>query len=228
MHEGHRERMRAKFLKSGIDLFEDHEILELLLYDAIPRQNTNETAHLLLDQFHSFSGVLDAPIGELERVKGVGRSAAVFLKMLPQVCRKYYEDRQEKGKRIYSLEEAEEMLSIKFIGRDKEVVVLLLLDSDSNVLFCDVVAEGSTNAAPIYMRKIVGLAVEYNANSAILAHNHPSGNPLPSVGDRDVTRNVYEALNSVEVNLLDHIIFGKKNSVSMSHLNIPEGLFEPF
>lgn len=228
MHEAHRRRMRERFLKEGLDGFEPHEVIEMILYNTIPRGNTNEIAHLLLDKFGSFSGVFDAPYEELLTVPGIGEVSATYIKMMPQICRRYYEDRRDKKIRVYRLEEAVDILFQKFIGRSNEVVVLMLLDSQSRMLYCDVVNEGSVKEAPVYVRRIVSLALGYNAESAILSHNHPSGNAIPSGGDISVTQTVHHALEAVDVLLRDHIIIAGENYLSMSHANIPSGLFEPF
>lgn len=228
MHEEHRSRMRERFLKEGLDGFEPHEVIEMILYNTIPRGNTNETAHLLMEKFGSLSGVFDAPYEELLTVPGVGEVSAVYIKMMPQFCRRYYEDRKGGKIRIFRVKEAVDILIQKFIGRSNEAVILMLLDSQSRMLYCNVVNEGSVKEAPVYVRRIVSLALSYNAESAILSHNHPSGNVIPSDGDLSVTVTVHHALESVDVLLRDHIIIAGEDFISMSHANIPNGLFEPF
>ena len=230
LHEGHRKRVRKKFLINGLDQFESHDILEFILFYAHARGDTNDLAHRLLQQFGSIAGVLDAPYEALLKEEGVGEVTAVFLKMIPQFCRIYYDEKANTGKdkkrKIYSFEEAKEVLSTKYIGRENEVVMLILLDSQNRMLYCDVVEKGSINSVPIYIRKIVSLALQYHAVSAIISHNHPSGNPLPSPGDLSVTKEIYHALKAVQVTLVDHIIFADGDYVSMATANIPAGLFE--
>ncbi|HEX3038518.1 MAG TPA: DNA repair protein RadC [Oscillospiraceae bacterium] len=225
MHEGHRERIKEKFLKNGIDNFEPHEVLELLLYSAIPRKDTNVIAHNLLDRFDSISGIFDAPYEELLKVDGIGQSAATLIKLVPPISRCYLDDKQQDKARIYNTETAGKMLQQKFIGRTNEVVVLLLLDSKSRQLFCGVVNEGSVNTVPIYVRKIVELAVRYNAASAILSHNHPSGNTMPSAGDITATKDVFHALETVNVHLSDHIIIIDGDYLSLADSGLLKNLF---
>ena len=225
MHEGHRERIKEKFLKNGIDNFEPHEVLELLLYSAIPRKDTNVIAHNLLDHFGSLSGIFDAPYEELLKVDGIGQSAATLIKLVPPISRCYLDDKQQDKARIYNTEAAGKMLLHKFIGRTNEVVVLLLLDSKGRQLFCDVVNEGSVNTVPIYVRKIVELAVRYNAASAILSHNHPSGNTMPSAGDITATKDVFHALETVNVHLSDHIIVIDGDYLSLADSGLLKNLF---
>ena len=227
-HEGHRKRVQERFLNKGADSFESHEILELLLFFSIPRGDTNELAHRLIDQFGSLSGVFHAPFEELLKVKGVGRISALLLRFIPQLCRVYYEDLSKDKIRVFEAEQAADILRRKFIGRTNEVVVLLLLDSQCRLILSEVVNEGTVNTVPVYVRRIVELAVRYNASAAILSHNHPSGNPVPSKGDIDATVSVYQALKAVEVPLRDHIIFGDTDYISLSHLGILGDMMEPF
>ncbi len=227
VHSGHRERVRNLFLKMGLDSFSPHAVLELLLFYAIPLKDTNRTAHELLNRFGSLSGVFDAPFEELMRVPGIGRSAATLIKLVPQLCRRYQEDLDRGRTVIYNYDEAGRQLAKRFIGRQDETVVLMLLDSRTRMLYCDVVNEGSATAANIYIKKIVRLAVRYDAVYAILAHNHPSGNCLPSKQDLDTTRWIYEALGTVEVRLIDHIIVSGNDFLSMAKSRILPELFNP-
>lgn len=228
LHEGHRKRVQERFLKDGLDRFAPHEVLEMLLFFSIPRGDTNGLAHQLIDRFGSLSGVLHAPYEELLKVPGVGRTSAFLLRMIPDVCRAYYEDSHKEKVRVFEAEQAAEILRRKYIGRRNEVVVLLLLDSQCRLILCEVVNEGTVNTVPVYVRRIVELAVRYNASAAILSHNHPSGNPVPSKGDIESTVSVYHALKAVDVPLRDHIIFGDKDYISLSHLGILKDIMEPF
>lgn len=225
LHSGHRERVKSQFLKNGLDSFQPHLVLELLLFYAIPFKDTNATAHLLLEKFGSLSGVFDAPFEELVRVEGVGRSAATLLKLIPQLSRRYQEDLDRDKTVIYSYDEAGKQLVNKFIGRQNEVVVLMLLDSKTRILFCDVVDEGAATSANIYIRKIVRLAVQYDASYAILSHNHPSGSCLPSKQDLSTTQWIYEALDTVEVRLIDHIIVSGNDFLSIAQCKLMPELF---
>lgn len=225
IHEGHRERVKSRFLTCGLDSFQSHTVLELLLYYAIPLKDTNEIAHRLLQKFGSLSGTFDAPFEELVKVDGIGKSAATLIKLIPQLCRRYQEDLDRDKTVIYSYDEAGKRLVNKFIGRQNEVVFLMLLDSKTRLLFCDIVGEGSVNSANIYVKKIVRLSVQYDASYAILSHNHPSGNCLPSKQDLSTTRWIYEALDTVEVRLIDHIIVSGNDYLSIAKSNLMPELF---
>ena len=225
VHGGHRQRVRDQFLKNGLDAFAPHVVLELLLYYAIPVKDTNPLAHELLRRFGSLSGVFDAPIEELLKVDGVGRSTATLLKLIPQLSRRYQEDLDGDKLYIYNFDDAGEYLTKKFIGRQDEAVILLLLDSRMHIQYCDVVSEGSAIAANIYIKKIARTAMEFNSVYAILAHNHPSGNCLPSSQDIDTTRWLHSALLTLEVKMIDHIIVSGNNYLSMAKSGFLPELF---
>ncbi len=226
MHEGHRERLKDKFIRDGLDNFEPHELLELLLFFSVPRRDTNELGHKLINAFGSLASVFDAPIELLQDVKGIGKSSAVLIKLIPEICRKYMEDKFDYHDRIIDSENAGVILMNKFIGRINETVILMLLDSKCKLLFCGVVNEGSVNSCDIYIRKLVEYAIKYNSSMAILAHNHPSGIALPSKNDIETTFAVKEALNLVGVKLIDHIIVADGDYVSIAQSKLSEHLFE--
>ena len=226
VHSGHRDRIKNKFLNEGLDNFEPHAVLELLLYYGIPLKDTNPIGHALLRKFGSLSGVFDVPYEELVKVDGVGKSAATLIKLIPQICRRYQENLDKDKNIIFSYNEAGKLLVHKFIGRSDEVIVLMLLDSRNRMIFCSVVNEGTVTNANIYIKKIVGLAVEYNAVYAILSHNHPSGDCMPSKQDLSSTRGIYDALNTVDVKLIDHIIVCGTDYFSIAKSGIMQEIFD--
>lgn len=213
IHTGHRQRMRAKFLQSGLDGFEIHESLELLLYYAVPRKDTNPLAHKIIDNFGSLSAALDAPIDAL-RECGLSENAAILLKLIPQISRLYLDDKRDDSKAV-RLETIGDRLLHKFVGRDYEAVVLLLMDAKHKEVFCGVISKGSVNSCDLYIRKIIENIMIYNASYAVLAHNHPSGLALPSLADIESTKSVSSALSLVGVQLLDHIVVADDDYVSM-------------
>ncbi len=213
-HDGHRSRMRKRYLETGFDSFQDHEILEMLLYNCYTRRNTNDIAHKLLEAFGSISAVLEAPVDSLINA-GVSENVAVYLHMIPDVCRVYYDDRNNSKGKIIKLDNVGEYFKNKFIGRVDETVYLLLLDSKGKEIFCGVVATGTSCTSDVPMRKIVDLALRYNASIAIIAHNHPSGVALPSKADLKVTNLLHSTLATVGVNLVDHIIVADDEYVSL-------------
>ena len=213
-HEGHRSRMRQRYLEHGFDDFHEHEILEMILYNCYRRRNTNDIAHKLLDSFGSISAVFDAPIDRLIET-GISESVAVTLKMYPDICRVYYDNRNNCRSKIINFDDMYDYFIRKFIGRSEEVVYLLLTDSKKKELFSGVIATGTSCASDVSLRKIVDFALRYSAVNAIIAHNHPSGIALPSKEDVITTTIVYRTLASVGVRLVDHIIVADDDCVSL-------------
>ncbi|HCC34135.1 MAG TPA: hypothetical protein DEQ02_00250 [Ruminococcaceae bacterium] len=216
-HEGHRDRLRERFLKEGLDSFEKHNILELLLFYSIARRDTNETAHRLIGAFGSLSAVLDAPYEELVKIKGISENTACLLKMIPGLSRAYQDDKYNSGELIVnSTEAAGDYLLHKYIGINHEVTSLLSMDGKGAVRNWSVVSEGSVNAAEVSTRKVVEIALRHNATSVIIAHNHPSGIALPSRQDIATTEKLVKALDAVGIFLVDHIILADGDYVSMA------------
>lgn len=214
-HAGHRARLRKKFLLGDIDSFEDHEILELALFYAIPRKNTNEISHNLLDEFGSIPAIFDAPINALKEVKGMGESSALFIKLLCSLTRIYYERKYSPDKKCLSMEEINRLLARKFVGRSEEAVAVILLDAKGKMLFDGVINKGSVNGVDLYVRKMIELVTLYRASSLVMAHNHPSGIAVPSPDDLKSTEKIYDLFKSMGVSLLDHIIVADEDYISL-------------
>ena len=205
LHKAHRERMRRKYQNGGRDAMPDHELLELLLFSAIPRRNTNEIAHRLLATFGSLDGVIHATPEQLCRIEGIGREASFFLTELPYFI---YRAEAQKTKRmlIRSLEELGHFLISQFRGIEKETVLLLTLDNAERLLKLHKVCEGTVNSSALSPRKIAELAFEDRAAGVILAHNHPGGVAEPSDEDVTTTRFLRRALAMIDLPLDEHII----------------------
>ena len=216
IHEGHRQRLKQRFLEEGLDKFTDIQVLELLLFYCIPRKDTNPIAHALLSHFGSLSQVLEAPVEELRKVEGVGESAALFLHLTTEVSRFYLVDRNTRVTILPSIDHCARYLLPFFFGRRNETVYLLCLDAKCKVLCCREMGEGSINTAGISVRKIVETALGVGATTVVLAHNHPSGVAVPSGDDIQTTRRLAAALAAVEVNLADHIVVADDDWVSMA------------
>lgn len=223
IHDGHRQRLKERFLQEGLDHFSDIQVLELLLFYCIPRQDTNPIAHALLDRFGSLSQVLEAPVEALCKVPGIGQSAAVLLSMILPLNRCYQKDRMENVRILARVEDCGAYLVPHFHGRRNETVFLLCLDAKCKVLGCREVGEGSVNSAGVPIRRIVETALGMNASTVVLAHNHPSGLALPSGDDVQSTYRVAAALNAVDIALADHIVVADEDFVSMAQ----SGLYRP-
>lgn len=213
-HSGHRSRKRRQFRDHGIDAFADHEVLELLLYYAIPRRDTNPVAHALIDRFGSLNAVLSAPVEELERVPGMGANAALLLKLVPQVYRRARISITENEVILDTTERIGEFFVEQFVAQTSEVMYQLCLDAKGRLLSCRKVCEGDASSVGLNLRKIVENALLCNAVLVALAHNHPSGVALPSHEDKIATLQIKEALEAVNVRLADHIIVADDDYVS--------------
>lgn len=213
-HSGHRERLRAEFLARP-ESFPDHKLLELLLFYALPRQDTNPVAHELLEQFGSIRGVLDAEPKALIRVSGVGDRAAVLFRAAKELGRRYHAQRSSVTDLVRNTRDAGELLQPYFYGARNELVYLLCLDGKGKALACPQISEGSVNAAEVVTRKVVDAALRCNAAMAVLAHNHVSGLALPSAEDKATTLYLRDVLEKVNVRLIDHLIFCDDDMVSL-------------
>lgn len=205
VHDGHRERMKRRFLDHGLDNFSEHEVLELLLYYAIPRGDVNPLAHRLLDQFGSLSGVLEADPADLTKVAGVGEKTATLLNLMPPLFRRYRLSRHEKTP-FDSAEKIGQYLVDYYIGHVNELLTAILLDNRCCILAIKSLAEGDPHSVQVNYRVLLSEVFRYNAAGVILAHNHPGGVCTPSREDFLETKRVKDILQKVGVNLLDHIV----------------------
>lgn len=220
IHDGHRERMKKQFAVSGLDGFDDINALELLLFYAMPRRDTNAVAHALLDRFDSLDAVLEATVPELMRVDGVGENTAVFLRLVPQVSRRYMMRKGSAGPVLCSSGAAGAYVTPLFMYEKDEVVYLICLDSKRKVLSCEEIGRGEVNRAEVSIRRIIERALSHGAVSVILAHNHTSGIALPSREDESTTKRIMQALSLVNISLADHIIVADDDYVSMADSGI--------
>lgn len=216
MHSGHRERLKKKFVKYGADSLEAHELLEMLLFYGIPRKDTNELAHKLIDSFGSLPQVFDVPMNSLLQINGIGNSTAILIRLVSKLSRVYAEKNYKVNNKRLTKTQIEKIILNKFIGRIKEHVVLVLFDTKRNLVFCDIISQGSFGSTRLHIRDIIELALKFNATNAIIAHNHPSGIALPSREDIETTIELKNALKLIEVRLVDHIIVADNDYVSIA------------
>jgi DNA repair protein RadC len=225
MHKDHRSRVKNRFLAEGLDHFEPHNILELLLFYAIPQRDTNELAHMLINRFGSLTGVFDASVDELMTVPGIKEHSAILIKMIPSLARIYSIEKNKIGKALTSTTAWGEYFVNRYIGLKVETVFLLLLDNKFNVIDCVKLHEGDVNSASFSMRKMVEIIYAKNAPMVVLAHNHPSGIAIPSPEDLATTQAMMQSFRLLDIRLLGHIIVAgdqyidildSKNKVNLS------------
>ena len=213
-HDGHRDRLREKILKNGISSLQDHEILEYLLFAFIPRKNTNDIAHSLMNKFGSFAGVLNADINALLEVDGMTKNAAIFLSNLPEVSRTYFNDTNKTKLNLSGRGIIRNFLGTKLYGLPYEQVVAVALDSKDQFIACESIASGDGTGVQVGVRDLVNFAIKHNAAAIAFAHNHPSGQTNPSQADVDLTAEVYATLKAIGVTLEDHFIFSGEKCYS--------------
>lgn len=217
IHDGHREKMRRRVLTAGLESFADHEALELLLYYAIPRRDTNPIAHALMERYGSLSAVLEAPVEDLQKVEGIGESAAILLHLVSQVNRKAALAEAAKKETVMNCaDRAGDYLLELFAGAHREMLYQLCLDRKGKLLACKCLSEGGASSTELNIRRLVENAILTSASGVILSHNHPSGIALPSQDDCNTTEQAQAALRTIGVKLLDHIIVADRDYVSMA------------
>jgi len=207
IHSGHRGRVKEKFLARGLEGWHDHEILELLLFYAIPQGDVNPLAHELIDRFGTLDRVLDALPEELMKVKGMGEHSVTLLKIIPAVLGRYMEGRTAPGLLIHTVAEAGHVLAPYLYGARNEMVYILCLDAKEKLLGVRRLSEGNINNSDVTIRRAAEECLAMQATFCYLAHNHVDGIALPSPSDMNTTRVVRTALEPLGVHLVDHLVF---------------------
>ena len=215
LHDGHRARKKEQFRRHGLDGFADHEVLELLLYYAIPRRDTNETAHRLLQKFGSLQNVFSAEAEELARVEGVGESAALFLTLLPAVQKRAARS-GGREKVLNSVDKCGRFFLELLAHQRQETLYQACLDAKGKLLSCKRLSQGSADCTALSVRQVVENALLSDASAVVLAHNHPSGLAVPSPEDIQTTRRIAQALQAVDIVLADHIVIADDDYVSIA------------
>lgn len=215
-HDGHRERVRQRYLNAGLNAFDDVQVLEFLLFHTIPRQDTMPVARRLLERFGGLASVLEASPEELRQVQGINTSSAILLSLFREVAKRHMRERVEPGKILDTFDLCGNYLLPYFFGERDEMVYLLCLDGKLKVLNCQMMYRGSVSKVLISARRLVETAVACGAAYVVLAHNHTSGIALPSKEDETATRRIADALNGVGIRLIDHIIVANDDFVSMA------------
>ena len=226
IHGDHRQRIKERYAATGFDGFSPHEVLEMLLFYVIPRKDVNPLAHRLINRFGSLSGVLDAPVKEIEAVEGMGPTSAQFLKLFPEIARLYLLDRQASSHKLTNVRKIRDYLQPYFAGLTKERMMLVLLDHGMHPLCCTCVAEGSASSLKASYRTMAELIIKHQATAAILAHNHPGGVPFPSEADKSLTLATMQLFDALNVSLIDHFVLTDTTCVPMMMQD--NGLFHAY
>jgi DNA repair protein RadC len=222
--QGHRWRLREKFLKGGLQGFLDYEIVELLLILGTPRKDCKQQAKEALKIFQSLRGVLAAPFDELQKIKGIGPHNIFGLKLIQEVSRRFLKERMMSRPYCHSSKEVFDYLYHALRDLRKEKFKVLFLDAKNQILEEETVFEGTVDSSAVYPREIMKKALRWDASSLIFVHNHPSGDPEPSVSDREITKELVFAANIMQLKVLDHIIIGNNCYFSLAD----EGIIEDY
>ena len=213
-HTGHRDRLRLRYQREGLNGFAPHEVLELLLTYAIPRIDTNPLAHVLIDRFGSLSAVLEASPAELEQVPGIGRQASTLLSMLLPVFRTYQQEKLRPRGKFDTYADVAAYCRTLYIGSNVEQFHVLSLDANLNLLAIRRLSEGTPSEVSVHPRTVVQELIRHNAVCAVLSHNHPSGSALPSQADVEITRTIQSILDGMGIRLCDHVIIAGNDDYS--------------
>ncbi|MBR0483682.1 MAG: hypothetical protein IJJ69_02755 [Oscillospiraceae bacterium] len=217
LHEGHRERMRRKWIVSKGAGFSQHELLEMLLYYTIPRADTNQIAHLLMKQFDSLYALLtQGDYYTFTSVPGIGEKSAVLLSLIGEILKSSTDCKRRNSEFLRSYEDfCQYFLKQLQHQHASEILMTVFLSDAMQVVRCEKIESALPNTAKIHLRKIVKWAFQSNCTSVILAHNHPAGEALPSYQDIAETKLLQERLKMLEIDLLDHVIIGNGKAYSM-------------
>jgi DNA repair protein RadC len=219
-YHGHRERLRARFLKGGSDALADYELLELVLFRAIARRDIKPLAKDLIKQFGSFAEVVSAPAERLKSIKGLGEAAITELKLVEAAAHQLARGQVKNRPVLSSWSNVLDYCRTAMAFADKEQLRVLFLDKRNRLIADELQQEGTVDHTPVYPREVVKRALELSATAIILVHNHPSGDPTPSQADIAMTKEIVSVAQPLGISVHDHIIVGKDGHASMKGLKL--------
>ncbi|HIC37524.1 MAG TPA: JAB domain-containing protein [Candidatus Marinimicrobia bacterium] len=215
-NKGHRQRLREKFLKNGLDGFLDYEIIELLLTLGTPRKDCKQSAKDALKKFGSLKAVLEAEPAELKEIKGIGDNNVFGLKIAQSVSRRYLADRIIDQDFIRSADEVIDYLKHNLRDKSREVFLVIYLNGRNQILKMEELFQGTLTTSAVYPREVVKRALVNDAAALVFVHNHPSGNPNPSKDDLTITKKLKEAAQAIDVSVHDHLIIAGNDVYSFA------------
>ncbi len=220
LHLGHRERLRDRFLVGGADAMPDYELLEMVLFRAIKRGDTKPIAKALIARFGTFAEVISAPANLLMEVKGVGPVVVTELKLIRAAALRLTKGEVINRPILGTWNNIIEYCRAAMAFQDIETFRLLFLDKKNQLIADEELNRGTVDHTPVYSREVVKRALELSASAIILVHNHPSGDPTPSLADIDMTKKIIVAADKLNILVHDHIIVGRKGHVSFRNLQL--------
>lgn len=228
LHDGHRDRVLERFSREGFYYFNEHERLELILFFSVPRSDTNEMAHQLLNKYHTIAGVMDAPEEELIRFKGITKRTVQLFKMIKETYKLYTEEKEQNKTYLCTTDEIGSYFQVFYSVIHEETITVMSLDNKCRFISTDIVGVGDISSVGVSIRKIVETVIKRKATQIVLCHNHPGGIALPSDADITVTKSIRAAMDGIGVCLKDHIILGGNDYVSLANSNLFNNLFKRF
>lgn len=220
LYTGHRQRLRARFQKAGADAMPDYELLEMVLFRAIPRLDTKDLSKRLLARFGSFAQVINAPEQRLKEVRGVGDAVVAELKLIHAAALRLMRSEVSSGPVLSSWAQLMDYLRAAQGFAPREQFRILFLDKKNRLIADEVQGVGTVDHTPVYVREVVKRALELSATAIILVHNHPSGDPTPSRADIDMTRLIIQAARPLGIAVHDHVIVGREGHASFKALRL--------
>ncbi|MDD9900446.1 MAG: DNA repair protein RadC [Alphaproteobacteria bacterium] len=219
---GHRDRLRQRFLKNGVGGVEDYEILELLLFAAIPRRDVKPLAKELIKTFGSLAGVVGADVKELQKIKGISENTAALVKVIHALTQRMLWEDIEKKPLLSSWQKLIDYCTVAMAHEKREQLRILFLNRKNQLIADEVLQTGTVDHAPVYPREIIKRALELGSTAIILVHNHPSGDPAPSDSDILMTEEIIRAAAALDVMVHDHIIISKNGFSSFKAMGLLE------
>jgi DNA repair protein RadC len=219
-YHGHRQRLRQRFLEAGSEAVSDYELLELVLFRAIPQRDLKPLAKSLIATFGSFAEVIAAPPQRLAEIKGLGDAAIVELKIVQGAANRLARGQVKKRPLLSSWSNVLDYCRTAMAFADKEQFRILFLDKRNQLIVDELQQVGTIDHTPVYPREVVKRALELSATAIILVHNHPSGDPTPSRADIQMTQAIIEVAKPLGISVHDHIIVGKEGHASLKGLKL--------
>ena len=219
-YHGHRERLRTRFMEAGAQALADYEMLELVLFRAVPRRDVKPLAKELLAKFGSFAEVISAPSKRLAEVDGLGEAAITEFKVVQAAAQRLAKGKMTRGPVLSSWQAVIDYVRAAQAFADKEQFRILFLDKRNQLIADEVQQTGTVDHTPVYPREVIKRALELSATALILVHNHPSGDPTPSQADIQMTRDIVDIADPLGIVVHDHIIVGKNGHASLKGLKL--------
>lgn len=217
IHQGHRQRMKDRFVQEGgLDSFEDHQVLEMLLFYALPRRDTNEIAHKMIKEYGSLNNLLSASPSDIARSCNVSANTAVLISLVQHIAKRYLTRTERADEPVKSKKAAYDVIAPYFAGANREMIYLMCLDSRLRLIRVACISNGNISDATVNMQRLLTCAIENKAVFAIVVHNHPGGFLEPSSEDMKATLTIKQALQLVSINLIDHLIISDQGCYSFA------------